>query len=122
MPTPNEEALPSNGVITSSFAFPRVAQCICSTIDYSVPHDWNVLVSRAKPITSGETLLALFKRSQLLLVWVQIEFPPSALHTGTISIAWENASMHEDDEVEAVVPAAAGRLVLLYLPTDSPQK
>ena len=27
---------------------------------------------------------------------------------------------HEDDEVEAVVRAAAGRLVLLYLPTYSP--
>ena len=37
--------------------------------------------------------------------------------TGTISLAWDNASMHEDDEVAAVVGAAAGRLVLLYLPT-----
>jgi putative transposase len=40
--------------------------------------------------------------------------------TGTIYVAWDNASMHEDDEVEAVVRAAAGRLVLLYLPTYSP--
>ena len=40
--------------------------------------------------------------------------------TGTISVAWDNASMHEDDEVEAVVRAAAGRLVLLDLPTSSP--
>ena len=39
--------------------------------------------------------------------------------TGTIYVAWDNASMHEDDEVEAVVRAAAGRLVLLYLPTYS---
>lgn len=29
-------------------------------------------------------------------------------------------STHQDDEVEAVVRAAAGRLVLLYLPTYSP--
>ncbi|HEV8192504.1 MAG TPA: transposase [Ktedonobacterales bacterium] len=29
-------------------------------------------------------------------------------------------STHEDDEVEAVVRGAAGRLVLLYLPTYSP--
>jgi transposase len=29
-------------------------------------------------------------------------------------------STHEDDEVEAGVRAAAGRLVLLYLPTYSP--
>ena len=40
--------------------------------------------------------------------------------TGTIYIAWDNARTHFDDEVEAVVRAAAGRLVLLYLPTYSP--
>ena len=40
--------------------------------------------------------------------------------TGTIDVAWDNAGTHEDDEVEDVVRAAAGRLVLLYLPTDSP--
>ena len=40
--------------------------------------------------------------------------------TGTIYLAWDNATTHEDDEVEAVVRAAAGRLVLLYLPTYSP--
>lgn len=40
--------------------------------------------------------------------------------TGTIYVAWDNAGTHEDDEVEAVVRGAAGRLVLLYLPTYSP--
>lgn len=40
--------------------------------------------------------------------------------TGTVYMAWDNASTHEDDEVEDVVRAAAGRLVLLYLPTYSP--
>lgn len=40
--------------------------------------------------------------------------------TGTIYVAWDNATTHEDDEVEEVVRAAAGRLVLLYLPTYSP--
>ena len=34
-------------------------------------------------------------------------------------MAWDNASTHEDDEVEAVVRGAAGRLILLYLPTCS---
>lgn len=38
----------------------------------------------------------------------------------TIYVARDNASIHEDDEIEAVVRAAAGRLVLLYLPTYSP--
>jgi transposase len=40
--------------------------------------------------------------------------------SGTIYVAWDNASTHQDDEVEAVLRAAAGRLVLLYLPTYSP--
>jgi putative transposase len=40
--------------------------------------------------------------------------------TGTIYVAWDNADTPQDDEVEAVVRAAAGRLVLLYLPTYSP--
>jgi transposase len=38
----------------------------------------------------------------------------------TIYVAWDNADTHQDDEVEAVVRGAAGRLVLLYLPTYSP--
>ncbi len=39
--------------------------------------------------------------------------------TGTIYVAWDNAHTHQDDEVEALVRGAAGRLVLLYLPTYS---
>jgi putative transposase len=35
-------------------------------------------------------------------------------------VAWDHADTRADDEVEAVVRAAAGRLVLLYLPTYSP--
>ncbi len=40
--------------------------------------------------------------------------------TGTIPELWDNTSMHENDEVEDVVRAVAGRLVLLSLPTYSP--
>ena len=40
--------------------------------------------------------------------------------TGTISVAWDHATTHEEEEVEAVVRGAAGRLVLLSLPTYSP--
>ena len=40
--------------------------------------------------------------------------------TGTVYVTWDNASTHQDDEVDDVVRAAAGRLVLLYLPTYSP--
>lgn len=38
----------------------------------------------------------------------------------TIYVTWDNANTHQDDEIEAVVRGAAGRLVLLYLPTYSP--
>lgn len=37
-----------------------------------------------------------------------------------IYVAWDNASTHEDEEIEAVLRGAAGRLVLLNLPTYSP--
>ena len=36
-----------------------------------------------------------------------------------VYVAWDNANTHEDQEIEAVLRGAAGRLVLLYLPTDS---
>jgi transposase len=38
----------------------------------------------------------------------------------TVYVIWDNVSTYEDDEVEAVVRGAAGRLVLLYLPTYNP--
>jgi putative transposase len=37
-----------------------------------------------------------------------------------VYVAWDNSGTHRDDEVEAVLRSAAGRLVLLYLPTYSP--
>ncbi|MEO8394438.1 MAG: IS630 family transposase [Chloroflexota bacterium] len=40
--------------------------------------------------------------------------------TETVYVAWDNSSTHEDHEIERVVRGAAGRLVLLYLPTYSP--
>lgn len=40
--------------------------------------------------------------------------------TETVYVAWDNATTHEDDDVEAVVRSAAGRRVLLSLPTYSP--
>jgi transposase len=38
----------------------------------------------------------------------------------TVYVAWDNATTHEDADIEAVVRGAAGRLILLYLPTYSP--
>jgi len=39
---------------------------------------------------------------------------------GTVYVAWENSNTHQDEEVEAVLRGAEGRLVVLYLPTYSP--
>ena len=38
----------------------------------------------------------------------------------TVYVAWDNVNTHQNDEIDAVVRAAAGRLVLMYLPTYSP--
>jgi putative transposase len=37
-----------------------------------------------------------------------------------VFVAWDNSGTHQDEEIEAVLRAAAGRLVLLYLPTYNP--
>lgn len=37
-----------------------------------------------------------------------------------VYVAWDNSGTHQDDEIEAVVRGAAGRLGLRYLPTYSP--
>jgi putative transposase len=68
----------------------------------------------------GQTVVLIRRRKRRrevaeLLATLLAEHP-----TGTIYVAWDNANTHEDEEVEAVVRGAAGRLVLLYLPTYSP--
>lgn len=40
--------------------------------------------------------------------------------TGTIYLTWDNANTHREEDVQKVVDEAAGRIVLLYLPTYSP--
>ena len=40
--------------------------------------------------------------------------------TGTIYVTWDNANTHREDDVQDVLDAAQGRIVLLYLPTYSP--
>ena len=69
---------------------------------------------------SGETVVLVRKHKRRqdiaqLLTQLLLKHP-----TETIFVAWDNANTHQDDEVEAVVRGAAGRLVLLYLPTYSP--
>ncbi len=69
---------------------------------------------------TGESVVHFQRRKRRKEIAQLLEALVAKHPTGTIYIAWDNASMHEDDEVEAVVRAAAGRLVLLYLPTYSP--
>jgi putative transposase len=69
---------------------------------------------------TGETVVLVrrHKRRREIAEWLQalVDTHP----TGTISVAWDHANTHEDDEGEAVIRDAAGRFVLLYLPTSSP--
>lgn len=69
---------------------------------------------------TGETVVIIRKRKRRLEVAELLRTLVEKHPTGTIYVTWDNACTHQDDEVEAVVRAAAGRLVLLYLPTYSP--
>ena len=69
---------------------------------------------------TGETVVLFRRRKRRQEVAELLQVLVDKHPTGTIYVAWDNADTHADDEVEAVVRAAAGRLVLLYLPTYSP--
>jgi transposase len=69
---------------------------------------------------TGETVVQFHRRKRRQEVAQLLEALVEMHPTGTIYVAWDKNCTHEDDEVEAVVRAAAGRLVLLYLPTYSP--
>src|SRR5260370_23263937 len=69
---------------------------------------------------TGETVVQFQRHKRRKEIAQLLETLLEKHPTGTIYVAWDNANTHEDDEVEEVVRAAAGRLVLLYLPTYSP--
>ena len=69
---------------------------------------------------TGETVVLFRRRKRRREVAELLEALVDRHPTGIIFVAWDNSNTHQDDEVEAVVRAAAGRLVLLYLPTYSP--
>ena len=69
---------------------------------------------------TGETVVLFERRKRRPEIAKLLEALVAKHPTGAIYVAWDNADTHQDDEVEAVVRAAAGRLVLLYLPTYSP--
>lgn len=69
---------------------------------------------------TGETVVQFQRRKGRKEIAQLLEALVAKHPTGTIYVTWDNADTHEDDEVEEVVRAAAGRLVLPYLPTYSP--
>jgi transposase len=69
---------------------------------------------------TGETVVLIRKRKRRREVAELLQALLDRHPTGTVYVAWDNATTHQDDAVEAVVRGAAGRLVLLYLPTYSP--
>ena len=70
---------------------------------------------------TGETVVLIRRRKRRREIAELLEALLEKHPTGTVYVAWDNSNTHEDDEIEAVVRAAAGRLVLLYLPTYSPR-
>ena len=69
---------------------------------------------------TGETVVLFRPRKRRREIAELLQALLDKPSTGTIYVAWDHATTQEDEEVEAVVRAAAGRLVLLYLPTYSP--
>jgi putative transposase len=69
---------------------------------------------------TGKTVVLFRRRKRRLEVAELLQALVDKHPKGTIYVAWDNSNTHEDDEVEAVLRAAAGRLILLYLPTYSP--
>lgn len=69
---------------------------------------------------TGETVVRFRRRKRRREVAELLQALVDKHPTETVYVAWDNSGTHEDDEVEAVVRSAAGRLVLLYLPTYSP--
>jgi putative transposase len=69
---------------------------------------------------TGETVVIIRRRKRRKEVAELLEALLEKHPQETIYVAWDNASTHQDEEIEAVVRGGAGRLILLYLPTYSP--
>lgn len=69
---------------------------------------------------TGETMVLIRKRKRRQEVAEVLTALVAKHPTGTIYVAWDNCATHWDGAVDEVLRAAAGRLVLLYLPTYSP--
>lgn len=63
---------------------------------------------------SGETVVLFEKHKRRTEIAKLLQALLDNHPTGTVYVAWDNATTHADNEVEAVLREAAGRLVLLY--------
>ena len=69
---------------------------------------------------TGETLVIVRRRKRRSEIAEFLKLLIEKHPQETIYVTWDNVNTHEDDEVEAVVRSAVGRLILMCLPTYSP--
>ena len=69
---------------------------------------------------TGETVVLIRRRKRRREVAEVLQALVDKHPHERVYVAWDNAGTRQDDEVDAVMRGAAGRLVLLYLPTYSP--
>ena len=69
---------------------------------------------------SGETVVLVRRRKRRREIAELLEALLEKHPKGRVYVAWDNCNTHQDEEIEALLRGAAGRLVLLYLPTYSP--
>jgi len=69
---------------------------------------------------TGDTVVMTQKRKRREQIVELLEKLVEKHPKEKVYVAWDNADTHSGGKVEEVVRAAAGRLILLYLPTYSP--
>ena len=69
---------------------------------------------------SGQTVVLIQKRKKREQIALLLEALLAKHPDKTVYVVWDNADTHSGGKIEEVVRAAAGKLVLLYLPTYSP--
>lgn len=75
---------------------------------------------RRSQLSYWETVVIIHRHKRRQVVAELLQALLDKHPKGMIFVTWDNFTAHQNDEVEAVVRSAAGRLVLLYLPTYSP--
>jgi transposase len=69
---------------------------------------------------TGETVMITSLHKKKADIAKMLEALITKHETGTIYLTLDNSPTHFDDEIDAVIRMANGRLIVLYLPTYSP--